>query len=93
MKICSVVEAYLFFSDDLLRLPLQSVQYDLQHDFAYMPDESDRSAVLALLQVALLGTVTTKDWVHRAGHSTVCQILLQIVVRAVITSPPPPLCA
>ena len=31
----------------------------------------------------------TKDWVHEVGHSPVCQILLQIVVRAVITSPPP----
>ena len=31
----------------------------------------------------------TKDWVHGAGHSPVCQILLQIVVRAVITSSPP----
>ena len=30
-----------------------------------------------------------KDWVHGAGHSPVCQILLQIVVRAVITSSPP----
>ena len=31
----------------------------------------------------------TKDWVHGVGHSPVCQILLQIVVRAVITSSPP----
>ena len=31
----------------------------------------------------------TKDWVHGVGHSLVCQILLQIVVRAVITSSPP----
>ena len=30
-----------------------------------------------------------KDWVHGVGHSPVCQILLQIVVRAVITSFPP----
>ena len=28
----------------------------------------------------------TKDWLHGVGHSPVCQILLQIVVRAVITS-------
>ena len=28
----------------------------------------------------------TKDWVHGVGHSPVCQILLQTVVRAVITS-------
>ena len=31
----------------------------------------------------------TKDWVHGVGHSPVCQILLQTVVRAVITSSPP----
>ena len=31
----------------------------------------------------------TKDWVHGVGHSPVCQILLQIVVRVVITSSPP----
>ena len=30
----------------------------------------------------------TKDWVHGVGHSPVCQILLQIGVRAVITSSP-----
>ena len=30
----------------------------------------------------------TKDWVQGVGHSPVCQILLQIVVRAVITSSP-----
>ena len=29
-------EACLFLSDDLLRLWLQSVQYDLQHDFAWV---------------------------------------------------------
>ncbi|WP_295514203.1 hypothetical protein, partial [Thiolapillus sp.] len=28
----------------------------------------------------------TKDWFHGVGHCPVCQILLQIVVRAVITS-------
>ncbi|WP_419613947.1 hypothetical protein, partial [Thiolapillus sp.] len=36
-----------------------------------------------------LGRVMTKDWIHGVGHSPVCQILLQIVVRAVITSSPP----
>ena len=34
---------------------LQSVHYDLQHDFAWVADEADRSVVLALLQVAFLG--------------------------------------
>ena len=50
----SCSEACLFFSDDL-RLWLQSVQYDLQHDFASVTDEADGSVVLALLQVAFLG--------------------------------------
>ena len=51
----SCSEACLFFSNDLLRLRLLSVQYDLQHDFAWMADEADRSVVLALLQIAFLG--------------------------------------
>ena len=44
--LCSVPfcsEACLFFSDDLFRLWLQSVQYDLQHDFAWVADEADRA--------------------------------------------------
>ena len=51
----SCSEACLFFSDDLLRLWLQSVQYDLQHGFAWVADEADRSVVLALLQDAFRG--------------------------------------
>ena len=31
-------EACLFFNDDLLRLWLQSVQYDLQYDFTWVTD-------------------------------------------------------
>ena len=34
----SYSEACLFFSDDLLRLWLQSVQYDLQYDFTWVTD-------------------------------------------------------
>ena len=45
----SCSEACLFFSNDLLRLRLQSVQYDLQHDFAWVANEADLSVVLALL--------------------------------------------
>ena len=51
----SCSEACLFFSDDLLRLWLQSVQYDLQHDNAWVTDEADCSVVLVLLQVVFLG--------------------------------------
>ena len=51
----SCSEACLFCSDDLLRLWLQSVQYDFQHDFAWVTDEAYWSVVLALLQVAFLG--------------------------------------
>ena len=51
----SCTEACLFFTDDLLRLRLQSVEYDLQHDFAWVTDEAYCSVVLALMQVAILG--------------------------------------
>ena len=51
----SCSETCLFFSNDLLHLWLQSVQYDLQYDFAWVADEADCSVVLALLQVAFLG--------------------------------------
>ena len=43
------------FSKDLFRLWLQSVQYDLQHDFAWVTDEAYCSVVLALVQVAFFG--------------------------------------
>ena len=43
----SCSETCLFFSDDLLRLWPQSVEYDLQNDFAWVADEADRSVVLA----------------------------------------------
>ena len=36
----SCSEAYLSLSDDRLRLWLQSIQYDLQHDFAWVTDEA-----------------------------------------------------
>ena len=58
LKLCgapSLSEACLFFSSDLLRLRLQSVQGDLQHDFAWAADEADRSVVLALLPAVSLG--------------------------------------
>ena len=54
-----------------------------------MTDEAYCSVVLALLQVAFLGKCDDWDWVRGVGHSLVCQILSQIVVRAVITSSPP----
>ena len=40
-------------------------------------------------RLPFLGSVMSKGWVHGVGHSPVCQILLQIVVRVVITSSPP----
>ena len=51
----SYSEVCLFFSNDLLRLWLQFVEYDRQHGFAWVADEADRSVVLALLQFAFLG--------------------------------------
>ena len=68
---------------------LQSVQYDLQHDFAWVTDEAYCSVVLALLQVAFLGKRDDEGLGPWGCHSPVCQILLHIVVRAVITSSPP----
>ena len=40
-------------------------------------------------RLPFLGSVMAKDWVHGVAHSPVCQILLHIAVRAVITSSPP----
>ena len=51
----------MFFGDDLLRLWLESIQYDLQHDFAWVTDEAYCSVVLALLQVAFLGHLPNND--------------------------------
>ena len=83
-------EACLFFSNDLLRLRLQSVQNGLQHDLVWVADEADHSVVLALLQVAYLWKCDDQgQCVHGVGHFSVRQIVLQIVVRAVITSSPP----
>ena len=48
-------EACQFFRDGLFHLWLQSVRYDLQHDFAWVTVEADCSVVLALLQVVFLG--------------------------------------
>ena len=47
--------ARLFFSHDFPCLRLHSVPNDLQHVFARMVVEADRSVVLVLLQVAFLG--------------------------------------
>ena len=44
----SCSEACLFLSNDPLRIQLQSVPYDLQHHFAWVADEADRSVFLAL---------------------------------------------
>ena len=68
-------EACLFFSSDLLRLRLLSVQYDLQHGFAWVADEADPSVVLALQQVAFLGKCNDRGLGPQVGHSPVCQIL------------------
>ena len=60
LKICSVVflpalkpacSLAMIFS----ACGFKSVAYDLQHDFAWVADEADRSVVLALRQVAFLG--------------------------------------
>ena len=45
----------MFLSNNLPRLWLQSVQYDLDHDFTWVAGEAYRSVVLMLLQDAFLG--------------------------------------
>ena len=82
----SCFEACLFFSDDLLRLRFQSVQYDRQHDSAWMTYEADSSVVPALLQVAFLGACDDQGLGQR-GWPFSC--LPDIVVIAVITGSPP----
>ena len=62
----SCSEACLFLSNSLLRLRLEFVPY-LQHDFAWVAAEADRSVVLPLLQVAFLGKcddqgLGPRDW-------------------------------
>ena len=79
-------EACLLFSDNLLRLWLQSVLYDLQRDFAWVTNEADRSVVLALLQVTFLGKCNDQAL---GPWGPICHILVRIVVRVVSTSSPP----
>ena len=55
MALLPALKPACVFGDDLLNLWLQSVQYDLQHDFAWVTVEAYYSVVLALLQVAFLG--------------------------------------
>ena len=59
LKTCSVVLLPAMkpacSSANNLRFWLQSVQYDLQQDFAWVTDEAYCWVVLALLQVAFLG--------------------------------------
>ena len=53
------------------------MQYDLQHDFAWVTDNADRSVALALLQAANLGKRDDyKDWVHglEAFQAGRCQL-------------------
>ena len=54
-SLCNTVsfsKAGLFFSDNVLRLWLESVKDDLQHDFAWVADEADCPVVLTQLYVA-----------------------------------------
>ena len=51
----SCCEACLFFSDGLLCFWIQSIMYDLQHDFDWVSDEADRSVDMILLQIPFLG--------------------------------------
>ena len=85
----SCSEACLFFGDDLLRL-----RFSL---FAMIFSMILLGWLMRLIvrqfwhccRLPFLGSVMTKDWIQGAGHFPVCQILSQIVVKAVITSYPP----
>ena len=46
---------------------LQSFQYDLQHDFAWVADEADRLVVLALLQVTFVVRAVIFFLLHLLG--------------------------
>ena len=85
----SCSKACLFFSNELLCLQLQSVQYDLQHDFAWVTDEADPSVVPALPQVAFLRKCDDKGLGPQGWRCSCLPDLLQIFVIAVITSSPP----
>ena len=53
-----------------------------------MTDEAAGSVILAVLLVALLGSITISDGDHRLGQSPVFQILLQIsVITSIMISP------
>ena len=62
----SCSEACLFFGDDLLRLWLQSIQYDLQHDFAWVTD-----IIIIIIQNLMLDASTKQGVVLTlaAGNS------------------------
>ena len=85
MVLLPTLKAFLFVSNNLLHSQLQSVQYDLQHDFAWMADVAYHSGVLALLQAAFLGKCPSTEFKRLV--ILICRILPQIVVRAVTTSP------
>ena len=70
-------------------MQLLSVRYGLQHDFAWVANEADRSVVLALLQIGFLGKCDDQGLVHRVSQPSVYQILSQIVVKVVMTYSPP----
>ena len=70
-------------------MQLQSVQFDHRRDFLWVADEADCSEVLAVLQVAFLGRCYDQGLDPRGWHSPVCQVLLQIFMRAVMTASPP----
>ena len=49
-------------------MKLQSVQYDLQHDFAWVADEADQLVVQALLQFSFLGKLTAAGKLQELTH-------------------------
>ena len=68
---------------------VQPVEKHPQHDFAWMAYEACGAVVLALLPITFVGSVMTSDFSQQVGHSPICQISLQMFVRASIIDPPP----
>ena len=66
------------------------MQYDRQHDFAWMANEADRLVVLALLQVAFLGKCDDLGLGLRGWPFFCLPDLVADCLRAMITSSPFP---
>ena len=68
---------------------MSTLTHPLQHISGQDHDRHFRRSQWHCCRLPFLESVMTKDWIHVVDHSPVCQIVLQMVVRALITSSPP----